>query len=354
MFISRGRGRGHAGPDIEIARVLSTLLPNVSIKFVSYSTGAETLRSAGHTVIDLDLPELNPFMETLIRITHVANDLDPDLVVAHEEFSAPIASRLLGVPCMFITDWFPPIGTTPLEALESADKILFMDDPGISREPVHLRHKIKYLGPLIGELKYSSSDRDQVRRTLGLPLDRPVILVAPGGSTASSEEQAPIFDLVVSAVAALPENPKLVWIMTADEQRKLRAEAKVLEEILFLEPHRGFDRTMIAADIAITKGTRTTVFEFSALGTPSISLSHGHNPVDDLRVPRISTNLALQAQSITSEYLAHCISKALVQSKSMILERSMPPRSGCSEAARAIRSYALDLAGAVSSPLKPY
>jgi hypothetical protein len=339
MFISRGRGRGHASPDIEIARELNVLLPDADLKFVSYSTGADTLRNAGYQPIDLDLPEQNPFFETLVRITQVANDFEPDFLIAHEEFSAPVCAKILGVPCLFITDWFPPLGSSWLEALSQAEKIIFMDEAGLAEEPTVLKRKIDYLGPMTGRLRYSKADRRQVRQDLGLPLELPVILVAPGGSLDSSEERSPIFQLVMSAVRALPFESMVLWILSKDEQSRLRGTTKVPNGVVFMEPHRGFDRTMVAADIAITKGTRKTNFELNALDIPSISLTYGHNPVDDWRVPRISTNVTLHARTITPEQLSHQISNALLRSETSSGYRSLSLQNGCHEAANSISAW---------------
>ncbi len=70
---------------------------------------------------------------------------------------------------------------------------------------------------------------------------------------------------------------------------------------------------MHLASVAITKATRKTSFELSALGIPSISISHGLNPIDDARIAHLRTNIALRAREVTPEVLSGYICAALAQ-----------------------------------------
>ena len=62
LFFCRGRGSGHAIPDIEVVKELATVRPEAEVRFVSYGTGATTLAEHGHEVIDIQLPELNSML----------------------------------------------------------------------------------------------------------------------------------------------------------------------------------------------------------------------------------------------------------------------------------------------------
>ena len=57
LFFSRGRGRGHALPDVEIVQAIHYARPDVEVLFVSYATGSQTIANAGLPVIDVGLPE---------------------------------------------------------------------------------------------------------------------------------------------------------------------------------------------------------------------------------------------------------------------------------------------------------
>jgi hypothetical protein len=136
----------------------------------------------------------------------------------------------------------------------------------------------------------------------------------PGGAAVSEERKSPVCDLVVSACRLADPLVQIVWIATAEEQAELRRRT-ASARIIFLEPHAGIERTMIGADVAITKATRITCLELSALGIPSISLSYGLNPVDDYRVARIRTNRTLRVRGLTETMLGGHITDALRESR---------------------------------------
>ena len=48
LWFSRGRGRGHAIPDIEIIGALRQQRPDCEVRIVSYGTGARTFESFGY------------------------------------------------------------------------------------------------------------------------------------------------------------------------------------------------------------------------------------------------------------------------------------------------------------------
>jgi len=299
LFFSRGRGRGHAIPDVAIAKELLCREPSLSLQFASYGTGADTLRSHGYEVIDLKLPDDNPFFETLIRSIRVINDICPSLVISHEEFCIAPAAKVFDLSCLFLIDWFPPNGTVWMDALMEAGSVVFMDEPGYFDEPEALRGRIEYVGPVIRDLTLTREDKSSARIDLGLPHDRPIILILPGGAAASSEQQSPLFDLVTGAIDMLCAGAVAVWVLPTHEQAAIQARIASRSDIVFMKPHLNIEKTMVASDVVITKGTRKTSLELNALGIQSISISHGLNPVDDYRVSQIKTNIALRAKGLT-------------------------------------------------------
>ena len=308
LFFSRGRGRGHAIPDIAIAEELVRRRDDVDIRFVSYGTGADTFTEFGHGVIDLDLPERKSTLETLVRAGHMIGWLRPQLVVAHEEFAVPPAARIFGVPALFITDWFSEPENFSMRCLGYADEVLFIDEPGIFEEPPYLKSKVHYVGAVLREFRYSKNDRNRAREELALPRDATIICVLPGSGT---EQRAPIFNLVLAAFGVIGRQPKrLIWI--AGEDHELLAEkTKERPEIIVNKQDWQMDRLMVASDLAITKTNRKALKELAALGIPSISLSYGLNEIDDAVAAKMPTNLTLRADSIDGPGLARHIAEIL-------------------------------------------
>src|SRR6185436_12342936 len=127
ILFSRGRGSGHAVADMQIASELFELRPDVQIRFVSYGAGAKTLRERDVPVIDLGLPDANSIAATTVLTGRVIGRLQPDLVVAHEEFSALPSAKIFGKRTALITDFFGEAGTFSTESLWFADHVLFLD-----------------------------------------------------------------------------------------------------------------------------------------------------------------------------------------------------------------------------------
>src|SRR5947209_5456395 len=135
------------------------------------------------------LPEENPYLDTMIRVIEVLNTEQPDAVISHEEFSVLPAAKIFDLRALFIIDWFPLHGTIWMDSLAYSESIMFLDQPGYFDEPRGLKGKIEYVGPVIRPIKPCRDDRQRFREELQLPSDQPVILVLPGGSSASSEEK---------------------------------------------------------------------------------------------------------------------------------------------------------------------
>ncbi|MCC6586067.1 MAG: hypothetical protein IT168_05040 [Bryobacterales bacterium] len=291
LFFTRGRGRGHAIPDMEIARELGRE-SGVEVRLVSYGTGASTFAAHGVAHIGLGLPDRNSLNETIVMAGKLIGWLDPDVVVAHEEFPALPAARIFDKPAVLITDWFTDPSKYSMETLRYADRILFLDEPGIYEEPEWVQGRVDYLGPLVRKFGYTRDERGCAREELGIPHGAFVVAMLPGSWR---EEQAPAADLVLGAFDTLPEDGRrLVWM--AGEDRDLiagRTAGRADVEVRGYEPEIG--RIMVAADVAVTKGTRKTLFELSSLGVPSVSLDCTGNPIDRVRARQFPGNEAMGA-----------------------------------------------------------
>jgi UDP-N-acetylglucosamine:LPS N-acetylglucosamine transferase len=303
LFFSRGRGYGHAVPDMAIADELRKLDSGLEINFASYATGAEVFRKSGLPVLDLGLPENNGFVPTLCACHRVITDEKPAVIVAHEEFAALAAAKLAGVPAIFVSAWLPRSGTPQAEALACAAAIIVIENPGIFPVPVGVYVRPHYTGPILRKLKFGLGDRARVRGELQLAEHSFCLVVVPGGS--SSEEQFPIADTVLSAFMRLKSADKrLFWVSAKDHEllSKRMTGIQGIELIKYCDP---IERLLVAADVVVTKGTRGITLDASAVGVPTISLSPGQNPVDDVLVPRMRSNIALNAKAVDGEVLLH-------------------------------------------------
>ncbi len=308
LFFSRGRGRGHAIPDIQLVKELQEGREDIQVRFASYGTGARTIEEHGQPLIDLDLPDLNGISETTVLAGKLIGWLDPDLVVAHEEFPALPAAKIFDKPTVLITDWFTAPERYSMLSLQFADEILFIDEPGIFEEPAWVQGKVRYVAPILRPFAYTRDDRARAREELAIPGDATVIAVLPGSWT---EEKAPIHDLVMPAYDQLDAAEKrLIWVAGQDHEA-LRKQTGGRAGVRIIESDWTIERLMVASDLAITKATRKTARELDFLGIPSIAISHGNNPIDEKRVGLFPLCQMVRAEETTPELLAGRISEAL-------------------------------------------
>lgn len=303
LYFSRGRGRGHAIPDIEIGRKLQALRTNVDIVYVSYSTGAETFESCGYDVINLQMPDDPDPWDALVKQLRLIGHVKPRLVVAHEECQALIASEVFGIPSIFITDYFMDPSSHWTQPLKAAIEIIFIGDPGLFTEPLYLRKKIQYVGPAIRRLECCSTRAD-IRRELGIADEDVVLLCQPGNY---DEAAVPMYNVLLSAWDQLPfGSKKLIWLAGRD-YKAISSNLSQRTDIVVEAQNWKIERLFSACDLVITKGNRVTVFEAASLGIPSISISNGRNWPDDVYISRIKSNIALDANSTTPGQLTQAI-----------------------------------------------
>src|SRR6266568_3149706 len=140
VLVSRGHGRGHAVPDMAVARELTKLAPYVRFRFVSYAAGAEAYRACGFEVIDLEMAENPPFLDLTVALAKLFGRMEPEprLIVAHEEFAAVPAAEIWEIPCIFLTDFFTDPSHLLMQALKCAAEVIFTAERGLYTEPPYL------------------------------------------------------------------------------------------------------------------------------------------------------------------------------------------------------------------------
>jgi UDP-N-acetylglucosamine:LPS N-acetylglucosamine transferase len=314
LFFSRGRGRGHAIPDIEIVKALSEICPDIDVRMVSYSTGASTISSFGLPLIDIGMPDTSPIAETSVAAGKLIGWLNPSLVVAHEEFAVAPASKIFGKPCLVLTDFFSESDLYSMHALKFADQILFLGREGVFDELPWVKGKVHYIGPVLRPFTYQPGDRERARRDLGVASEAFVIGVFPGSW---AEDMAPILDSVTQAFHDLPAPPpaKLVWVAGADFEL-VRTRFVGHCDVLVYEQYWEIDRLMVASDVAITKANRMSVFELIYFGVPVIAISFDLNPTDDRAISGIEAVLPLPGKNLSGAMLGDAIRRAAALPKS--------------------------------------
>lgn len=340
LFFSRGRGHGHAIPDIEIVRRIGELDSRFEFVFASYSTGHQTFTQAGIPAIDMRLPESNPYLPTLAVAHNLIEQVKPAAVISHEEFAALVASRLLGRPTVFLSAWLPMGSGMAVESMAYADGAVILENDGIFPIPPFMPSRPLFVGPIRRRFAYQRADKLSARSELALPTEATVITVLPGGS--STEERVPISDAVVSAFQAIPGTKRLVWLAGKDHDF-LKAKFQSDPNIVVLRFHPTIEQVIVASDVVVTKGTRGATLDCASLGVPTISLSNGSNPIDDYLVSKMTSNVALNSAAVDGPCLLKYLMHACQHPESYFDRRYLPDGDGARPAAEALISELLRL-----------
>lgn len=307
LFFSKGRGYGHAVRDLYLANELVKNFENCNISFVSYSTGAEVIKKSCYKLFDLELSDNNEFCETLTAGCRVIERFNPDIIISHEEFAAFPAANIYNKKIMYISSWLPPIGTVQAETLQYAESILVFCEIGVFPIPPRLKVKPIFLGPLVRNMLVSST-KQEIRQGLNVDAQDFLISVIPGGW--ATEERAPLAGQLIWAFNNLSvQNKSLVWVSNRDHH-VLDSLANNAENIQVLKFTSEIAPVMAASDLIITKGNRGTLLEAADLGVPSLSVSYGHNVIDEILIPRIKNNTTLNAKAASGEALLSHIEHA--------------------------------------------
>lgn len=308
LFFTRGRGKGHAVPDLAIARELRECCKGIRIQFVSYAIGTEVLAAGGEAVVDLEMPEANPVFETLTKAGRLINDYRPRLVVSHEELAVLPVADMFGVDAVFLSHWFPPSQDPFTDTLRYATEVLFMERPGLFPEPHQVKGRVRYLGPFVRRLTYGPWDRDRARTELGLSDEETMILVSPGSPP---ERLTPTADLILEAFDLLNYKKKrLVWVAGKD-CKDIATRVVGRADVDVVESDSRLDRLMVACDAAVTKATYNIGRELAALGVRSVSLSHGLNFIDDMYAQAWATTTVLYVRETTPSMLARSLADSV-------------------------------------------
>lgn len=311
-IFSRGKGRGHTLPAIGVGETMRKIDPNLEIVFISYGTGARFFRQMQIEVVDLNLADDNQYLVALFRCLEVLRELRPDVVVAQEEFAAIPAAKSLGIPVIYWSSWMPVVSGYAMDSLTYADSAVITENPGIFPRAPGMNGKIRYTGPMIRDVAYHSENRAMARASLGIELNKSLVTIL--GSGGIGESKSPLIRVYAEALEMLGTNWSTHWVAGKDQELVQEAFGGRDDVFVydFIDP---IARLMAASDVVLTKGTRGASLDAAAVGVPSVSLSYGWNPIDDILVPRIQGNIALNARAVDGSTLASYLRLASSQKR---------------------------------------
>ena len=252
-FAPCGIGLGHVGRTVPIARRLSQ--KNATIVFSTYQEGIDYVKNVKFSLIKapavgfkvkpdgtIDFRRTaikpGPFFASFTLLKQIVAEIrfiesfKPDVVVSDSRASSLIAARMLQLPRVCILNQFQVIIPRKVHHLQLArfadsitltligkiwtnvDTVLVPDFPppytislGNLSIPKSYRKKAKLIGPILEVRPNQLPTKEELRRKLGLPVDKPVIFVPISGST---KEKAFLTGILRKIFLEFPEEYEIV------------------------------------------------------------------------------------------------------------------------------------------------
>jgi len=315
LYLSRGRGFGHAMRDLLILKNLKKENVDFQIKLVSYAQGYTYLKNNGCEVQNLNLRlEEEHGLKASFRLESLILQLKPDLIVSDEVFNVFPISKKFNIPSILITNWFCESISKDhplIPAVKKADHIIFADKKEFHEIPPDLSVPISFVGPIIKEFNYILKDKEKAREKLGLDNKDIVILVTPGST---SEDGRELLELSAKVFKKINRNNLKMIFLTGELYKEYLEKFKDEDKIIIKPFEREMDRLMVASDLVICKGTLSTTWELIFLGIPSISIAHLDNPVDIIRIGKLSkrhVTIEIKPQELSATTLLEKVNKIL-------------------------------------------
>jgi len=360
-FAPCGIGLGHVGRCIPIAKKL--LEKKAEIVFSTYREGIQYVEQQklplikappiGFQVkpdgtIDFRQTAVNPgpflsiftFLKQLTAELRNIQRFNPDVVVSDSRISSLLAARILRLPRICILNQFQvmiPRRTRFLRLARLADSItltlvgrvwtsgdliLIPDFPkpyticaGNLNIPKPYRKKVKLIGPLLPVRPEELPTKEQLRKKLGLSMNKPFIFVPISGP---NRERAFLTRVLSKILLEFPEDYEIVMSLGDPETQSkptIRGNVSIYDWI----PHR-FE-FLKACDLVIGRAGHGTLTQCFCYGKPMILIptpSHTEQIVNAKQVADLGAAKIVQQEKLSREKLATTVQQ--------VLESRMPER----------------------------
>jgi UDP-N-acetylglucosamine--N-acetylmuramyl-(pentapeptide) pyrophosphoryl-undecaprenol N-acetylglucosamine transferase len=309
-FAPNGIGLGHAGRSIPIAKRL--LHRNAKVMFSTYLDGIRYVENERFPLVkappiglrvkpdgSIDFRQTaidpGPFLAVYTLLQQVNAELefiqsfDPDIVVSDSRVSALLAARLLGIPRICILNQFQVMvprrehhltlarfadymGLALIGRMWTSSNIVLIPDfpqpytisIGNLSIPKSYQKSVKLIGPILDVHPNELGTKDELRRSLGLDVDRPFIFVPISGPI---REKAFIAGLLRKILLDFPKDYEVVMSLgypgVADRHKRY-GNVTIYDWI----PNR-FEY-LKACDVIIARAGHGTITQAMCYGKPMI------------------------------------------------------------------------------------
>ncbi|MEN4006634.1 MAG: UDP-N-acetylglucosamine--N-acetylmuramyl-(pentapeptide) pyrophosphoryl-undecaprenol N-acetylglucosamine transferase [Methanobacterium sp.] len=342
LMMPCGIGIGHASRSLAIAEKLRE--KNVEVVFASYGSGYEMLKAQGKyetaklpgikfygnngefdikcTVKkSIDTPFI--FLKSIYHESKIIKNFKPDVIVADAHYSVPLTAKVLGIPCIMITNeltfnfskLYPDEKT--MEYLENGLKqfingvlkqctaILIPDIENSIEIPLKLRDKTIFTGPFLKQ-DPETMDKKEIREKSGFKEDDKIVLVTVGGSEFGKKLLSIVYD-----ASKKIDCDKIIMITGPRIDPDFILDSDKIIKKKYLENIMGW---MKLSDVIVSLAGHTTTMEIASVGIPSIIVpveNHSEQLKNALTMKKYGISYVKKINELSPEKLACDINRIL-------------------------------------------
>jgi uncharacterized protein (TIGR00661 family) len=343
LIIPCGIGMGHASRCIALAEKLQK--KNIEVIFASYGSGYEMIKEHGKYKISklpdikfygdnggldikytakksIDIPFI--FLKSIYHESKIIKKFKPDVIVADAHYSVPITAKVLGIPCILITneltlnfsELYPE--EKPMEYLENGLKkfindvsnqcnsIIIPDIQNSIEIPPKLKRKTIFTGPFLKQDPEKIDDKKRLRKKLGFNENEQIVLVTVGGSDSGKR----LLGLIYEASTDI-DCDKIIMITGPQIDSDFIPDCDKIIKKQFLE---NIMEWMKISDLIISLAGHTTTMEIASLGIPNIIIpieNHSEQLKNALVMKKYGISVVKEINEITPKELSSDINNVL-------------------------------------------
>ncbi|OPX60236.1 MAG: undecaprenyldiphospho-muramoylpentapeptide beta-N- acetylglucosaminyltransferase [Methanobacterium sp. PtaB.Bin024] len=307
LIIPCGIGMGHTSRSLALAQKFHQ--NGDEVLFASYGSGYEMLNeystfdvvklpnikfygSSGELNLkytarkSIDAPYI--FLKSIYHESRIIKEFKPDVVVSDSHYSVPITCKVLGIPCVLVSNDISPeikdayTNDRTMEYLENGlqrfikdvsrlcQSIIIPDIKNSWDIPPQIRDRVYYTGPILKMDAKKMDSKDELRKRFGFGKSEKIVMVTVGGSEFGNK----LLNLVCQAAPDL-ECDRL--ILVTGPQIELDQEISS-SNIIFKSYLEDIMEWMKLSDLVVSLAGHTTSMEIASLGIPSIMVPIQNHP----------------------------------------------------------------------------
>ncbi|MEN4017099.1 MAG: UDP-N-acetylglucosamine--N-acetylmuramyl-(pentapeptide) pyrophosphoryl-undecaprenol N-acetylglucosamine transferase [Methanobacterium sp.] len=343
LMMPCGIGMGHISRSIALAEKLQKR--NAEVAFASYGSGYERLKAQGKYKTaklpdikfygdnegfdikytarkSIDTPFI--FLKSIYHESKIIKKFKPDVIVADAHYSVPITAKVLGIPCIMVTNeltlnfsrLYPDEKT--MEYLENGLKrfikdvlklcsaILIPDIENSIEVPPKLKEKTIFTGPFLKQDPDKIGDKKEIRRKSGFKEDEKIVLVTVGGSEFGKK----LLKIIYEASKEI-DCDKIIMITGPQIDPDFIPDSDKIIKKKFLE---NITEWMKISDVIVSLAGHTTTMEIASIGIPSIIVpveNHSEQLKNALAMKKYGISYVRKINRINPRELAEDISNIL-------------------------------------------